>query len=565
MIVRLFIILQTIFLLLLCWHTSVNRTEVGHLGASVYTYKTFRFDVFHVNPPLTRYFTGLAIGITFAEYDWKSYSPRPQDRSEWGLGNSFIKNNSPEKIRWCLFLARCSLIPLILLGSGFGWRLATELFGKAAGYIFLTLWTFSPLVLGWGATICPDVVAASLGIVALYFFRRWFLTPDWWNALLAGITLGLLPLAKLTWIIAFPIWIVIWLVRGKFKTQFKQFACIMLFALYVINAGYLFDDSFKLLKDYKFVSQTLTATSATEQGTIPQTANRFEHSLIGYLPVPLPAEFVKGFDTQRRDFERGIESYFCGQYSQHGWWYYYLYLLGVKEPLGVWILFAITIAATCCCRKLNASTGDELLLVIPATTLLLLISSQTGFSLHPRYIILLLPFIYLWVSKLGRVFEQKNIFSKVVITGLLGWVVISSLLWFPHSMAYFNEVIRSPWHGRCFTKENPPPLLGSNIDWGQNVYSLQKWYNKNPTCRPLFVDYTSSESLDRLGMETAPVPQDRPAGWYALGVNELFGSSKKYEDFQEKVPVKIIGYGICVYHIPPTLSPVKRDNVNAVQ
>ena len=548
---RFFIALQVVLLIALCWQTSVNRTEVGHLGASTYLYKTFRFDVFHVNPPLTRYFTGAAIGLTFPEYDWKSYSPRPQDRSEWGLGNTFIKTNSPKKIRWCVFLARCSLIPLIMLGSWFGWRLASEIYGKAAGYIFLTLWTFTPLVLGWGLTICPDVVAASLGIVAIYFFRRWLHAPVWWNALLTGITVGLLPLAKLTWIVAFPIWIVIWLIRGNFKPQSKQFVAMVFLALYVINVGYAFDGSFKLLKDHKFISQTLTANEFTQKGQMPKLGNRFENSFLGYVPVPLPADFVQGFDTQRYDFERGIESYFRGQYSPHGWWYYYLYLLGVKEPLGVWILLAITVVVTCCCRTCNASIGDELLLVIPAVTLLVLISSQTGFSLHPRYIILILPFVYLWISKLGRVFEKKNRFPKVVIIGLLGWVVVSSLLWFPHSMSYFNELVRSPWHGRYFSKENPPPLLGSNIDWGQNVYFLKKWYDKNLDKCLLFVDYTCSESLDRLGMKTAPIPLDRATGWYAIGVNELFGSSKKYEDFQMRVPEEIIGYGIYVYHIPP--------------
>ncbi|MDR2642113.1 MAG: hypothetical protein LBC74_04900, partial [Planctomycetaceae bacterium] len=34
---------------------------MAHVGAAAYFYQTFRYDVFHVNPPLTRYITGLPI------------------------------------------------------------------------------------------------------------------------------------------------------------------------------------------------------------------------------------------------------------------------------------------------------------------------------------------------------------------------------------------------------------------------------------------------------------------------------------------------------------------------
>jgi hypothetical protein len=119
---RLVLIFQLVLLCILSYQTSLNRTETGHVGASIYFYKTFRFDVFHVNPPLTRAVVGLPIVLSSPEYDWKSYSPRPQDRSEWQIGNAFINANSPEKIHWITFLTRCSLIPIILLGSWFGYR-----------------------------------------------------------------------------------------------------------------------------------------------------------------------------------------------------------------------------------------------------------------------------------------------------------------------------------------------------------------------------------------------------------------------------------------------------------
>jgi hypothetical protein len=103
----------------------------------------------------------------------------------------------------------------LLLGGYFGYRLSREMYGESAGLVFLTLWCFSPLLLAWGGTVCPDAVAAALGITALYTLRQWLHRPNWTRAAIAGVCLGLLPLAKLTWIIAFGIWPFLWSVGSS--------------------------------------------------------------------------------------------------------------------------------------------------------------------------------------------------------------------------------------------------------------------------------------------------------------------------------------------------------------
>jgi len=552
--------LQLCLLLSLSWRVSLNRTEAGHLGASIYFYKTHRFDVFHVNPPLTRYFVGLPILLSTPDYDWKSYSQRPQDRSEWLIGTAFIDANSPEKIHWITFLTRCSLIPIILLGSWFGYRLASELYGQTAGIVFLVLWTFSPLVLAWGATICPDVCAASLGIIGVYTFWHWLKTPTWRKAIASGICLGLLPLTKMTWIIAFPLWVLIWLIwvipyyikrnPNVNISGWKQLAAILLIGVYMINMGYGFDGSFRQLKDYRFISHTLTGRDIDEKSLAVITGNRFENSRLGYVPVPLPGEFIQGIDTQKLDFERGIESYLRGEYSQHGWWYYYVYTVLIKEPLGTLCLGLLAISATIFLTQYNASWRDEMIVILPGLVFFIFVSSQDGFSLHPRYIIPGLPFAYIWVSKLGQSFAKKQYLLSIATTVLLVWIIGSSLYYFPHSMSYFNELIGG-------AKNGSKHLLGSNIDWGQNSYFFQKWYNAHPEARPLKIAYTSAESLDRLGIKDNQQPPNAPKpGWFALGGNEIYGSSKQYEYFKRFEPVDMIGYSIYVYHV--TLEEANR-------
>ena len=108
--------------------------------------------------------------------------------------------------------------------------------------------------------------------------------------------------------------------------------------------------------------------------------------------MPLPADFVQGMDTQRYDLERGVPSYLRGQWSDHGWWYYYLYALTIKEPLGTWCVLALAVGATIFRRGYSASWRDETLVLAPGLAVLIFVYSQMGFSLHLRYILPALPF-----------------------------------------------------------------------------------------------------------------------------------------------------------------------------
>ena len=137
LLIILLLLVQVSLHIRLNWQTSPNRTEEGHLGAAVYLWQSGRFDVFCVNPPLTRALVGLPISVNHWNEDLSEYGAKPLNRSEWGLGGKFIHEHNWRTIRWDFFLARSMLIPLILLGGWFGWKFSSKLYGQAAGTIFL--------------------------------------------------------------------------------------------------------------------------------------------------------------------------------------------------------------------------------------------------------------------------------------------------------------------------------------------------------------------------------------------------------------------------------------------
>jgi len=54
---------------------------------------------------------------------------------------------------------------------------------------------------------------------------------------------------------------------------------------------------------------------------------------------------------------------------------------------------------------------------------------------------------------------------------LLLWSAASSLWIYPHSLSYFNESIGGPLNG-------PKHLLGSNVDWVQDLRYLIDWFDQ---------------------------------------------------------------------------------------
>jgi len=359
-------------------------------------------------------------------------------------------------------------------------------------------------------------------------------------------------------------------------------AAILLLAVYVVNLGYGFEGSLKRLGDYRFVSRLFwgdygLGTPGTEVG------NRFSGTCLGALPVPLPENYLRGIDRQRLDFEESRWSYLGGQWRFGGWWYYYLYALAVKEPLGTWLIAILAVLVSILCRGYSARWRDELVVLAPMLTILVLVSSQTGVQ-YLRYALPMFPFAFIWVSKLARAFEfgwgQKGrrgegrgagsphpdplpegegralhrMIACVAAAALL-WSVGSSLYYYPHSLSYFNEVVGGPTGGHYH-------LGDSNIDWGQDLLYLKKWYDEHPEARPLFLAlFCPLVDPQAAGIDSRSPPNGAlEPGWYGVSVNRLHDRSREYEHFLRLKPVAMVGYTVYIYHITlEHANRVRRD------
>ena len=527
------------------WH------EPSQLLAGLNIWKFNRFDTQTVNPPLVRAVASLPVLFLSPSHDKDKFNRPPMGRDEFHIAEIFLKANG-DRARTLFFIGRLACLVFSVVGVFFCYRFAKDLFGSVSGIFVLLIVCFSPFILGHGTTIMNDVPTAFMAVIAVYSFRKWLKQPQTFESIIAGTALGLAVLSKFTLLVFYPLFFVLWLLYRlpdyqslKFKGAIQQFGGLCLLyavSVFVINCGYLGDGTFSSLDSFRFQSLALTGKPDRD---VFDRANRFEGTWLGKLPVPLPKDMVQGIDLQKLDFERGFPSYLCGEWSDQGWWYYYLYALLVKTPLGTLVLFLLAIYCTFFIRECNGTWQDEMVILIPGIVLLVFVSSQSGFSVHSRYVIPVLPFFFIWISKVGKAISRKRpVFSTIAITLLL-WSVGSSLWIYPHSISYFNEAAGGPLHGARH-------LLDSNIDWGQDLFFLERWCRDHPEVTEMKVACWGSYPLANMtipvtGMPPVNAPQP---GWYALSVNYLYDREEQYRYFLDFEPTAKIGYSISIYHLP---------------
>ena len=565
--VYLLLILHGLLLLYSSMVHSPTVDEPAHLAAGLSHIEFCHHHLYRVNPPLIRTIAALPVYAIGYEADWLRLDPTSESRQEFLIGLDLVKANK-ERVFLLMTIARWACIPFSLIGAWICFAWARDLYGDLSGLVACALWCFSPSVLGHGALITADIHASALGVAAAYSFWRWLINPTWKSTIISGVILGVAELSKTTLIIFLPLWPLLWLAyRWKAKVSANKLleeAGMLLIrtviALTILNIGYGFSGSFQKLEVYEFKSAVLGGQQEAASG------NRFESSLLGHLPVPFPADYVLGIDLQQVDFESGKKlSYFGGVISTTGWWWWYLLALEVKLPLGTILLLCGL--GTGLLKTKGTDRGDSFVLLSIPIFVLLVVSCKSSYTNHLRYAFPALPFLFIYLGQVGSVFNLENDWKNKASVGfLIGWILLSSLSVYPHSLSYFNELAGGPSGGSRY-------LVDSNIDWGQDLIFLKSWLHENQKDRPLYLAYYGNirpryvdfEETHRWPNEFYENQVDGKDALYAISTTLLQGmphlarngghgsgyiNSEMLDFFRKKLPVGRAGYSILIYEGP---------------
>lgn len=499
--------------------------EVAHLPAGVSYWQTGTFKLYHHNPPLVKLVAALPVvlsrPVTAPLYETGAWK---QD-SHATFAEVFALLNLADYLE--LFDRARLLMPLFSILGGlavFAW--SSRLFGRGGGLLSLTLWVLCPNVLAHGRLVTSDAAAAAIGAGATYLFWRYQKNPSWARAGLAGLALGLAELTKFSLILLYGFWPALAVARFLLERRWEgwprrlavglaQFGAMVALSLAVIDAGYGFEGVGTPLGKFEFASGSLTKpvppgmARPRHKNELLDSAwryrvNRFRGTALGALPVPLPRHYVLGFDEQKIETE-GIPRYFLkpglphddadrtgyavyldGQLRRGGWWYYYLATLAYKVPEGTWVLVLLAGVVLLASKRSRAPWADEVAVLGLPIGVLGAMSLLTDICLGLRYILPIFPYVYIATGRLvpwaAGLAGGRRWAAMAVLGGSLAANAAAVALIHPDYLAYFNWASGGPDRGG-------EHLIDSNLDWGQDLVKLDRWFRANRPGRKVGLAY----------------------------------------------------------------------------
>jgi hypothetical protein len=611
--------------------------EVVHLPAGISYWQTGSFEIYPHNPPLVKLIAALPVLAAGPVTDPLYGPPAPGKAGTifglgWATGNKaafaheFMELNAPRLLDLCS-LGRLVMPTFGALGGLIVFFWARALYGDRGGLVALALWAACPNILAHTRLITTDVASTTIGFGATFAFWRYLKKPGWGRAALAGAVLGVAQITKFSALMLYGLWPLMWVIEemvgrgaagrlGRLGRAIGHGLLVVVLSVLVIDAGYGFKGIGKPLGDFRFTSRALTkererpivASRAgrmepdLEDGLLQYRKNRFQGTILGDLPAPLPVAYLTGFDDQKMEAEgippkammfaddprtrhteaeetRGYPVFLDGELASKSWWYYYVMALLYKVPEGTWALVLGSIAAGFLCNRCRARPEDEAALWVFPLTMLGVMSFGTNIALGLRYVLPIFPYVFVSAGKLGPWSEGSRWRTGAVCAGLLTTLAATASI-HPSYLAYFNWASGGPDRGS-------EHLIDSNLDWGQDLVKLRDWVAREIPGEKIGLAYFGQIPPGLLGemrgggMDwflppalpgTFPSRPDLEAnaprpGWYAVSASLVRGlpwrvygperiapyeaKERAFSYFSRLEPALKIGHSIFLYKLTP--------------
>ena len=587
------------------WNESAIVDESPHIvaGYSYVKFKDYRLNPEH--PPLVKDLA--ALPLQFQNLNFPSDTPSWQENvnDQWAIGPIFLyeSGNNPDQI---IRSARLAIITLFFLLGFFIFKFVRNVYGVKVALLALFLFAFSPTLLAHARYVTTDI-GASLGFfIGILYFLRYLKQRTTKSLVYAGIAFGIAQLLKFSTFLLVPFLGFLTLIavlinwqppdpqKRKTAWQNSRRLGFGLLLVFIIGAFVIWPIYAYHVADYPIErQQSDTAHNLSSFGS--RSLANLNVKLAG-IPALRPwAQYMHGLLMVVQRASGGNTTYFLGEVSASGWWFYFPTVYLIKEQLSFHILTLIALISllgTILFKFKNLLRLQNIknwllnyrnFVTFSALSFIAMywINSMTSnLNIGIRHILPTLPFIYIlvsyqifrWLAKeqikiesvnpihvISQIFRSyfKTAIKIVVVTGLLIWYLLSAVFTYPFYLAYFNELVGGPAQGYKY-------VVDSNADWGQDLKRLARFVEENNIDK-IRIDYFGGGSPSYyLGDKFEPwwAARGPEPGWLAVSATLLMGSTgqtapgfirnpqDEYTWLLKYQPVAQIGFSILVYNIP---------------
>ena len=531
------------------FYKSATVDEVLYIPAGYVYLKSGSYMLNPETPPLPRILCGIPLLFLNINYDPKEPVAAFKDRYHWSFRFLFFQNAA--LAGKMIFYSR---IPTILMGMAllaaiYAW--SSKLFGPVAGLFSLALAALEPNLIAHSSLATTDLYTAAMIFFTVFSFWIWRQNPEQNKRLLfPGLFLGLALLSKSSaWLMIPVLFVLLWIPgtnreAGPPHSPFKnllRFGVILIFALLVINIVFLFHGAF--VDKGELISVMLR-----------QEAGKFWLLRLILFPFPRLYSFSMLFNlAQSMGGVHPFPFFLNGQYSNTGFWNYFLFAFVLKTPLPFLLMLAGSLLVLFKMRQ-------SWFILLPPIFFLLYFSFLNRLDLGLRYVLPIYPFFLVAagaiVPKLLQVAR-----GKILSVLLILWNLVAAIHIYPHHLAYFNELSGGSVSGYKY-------LVDSNLDWGQDLVGLKSFVDKNGIDRIRLSYYGMSDpAYYGIHYRYLPSPKFQPwtqrhrneenfkleKGLYAISATNITGiflqNRDTYRYFKSLEPIDSIGYSILIYEI----------------
>ncbi|MBS0632786.1 MAG: glycosyltransferase family 39 protein [Verrucomicrobia bacterium] len=509
---------------------SLTNDEIAHLtaGRAYNTLNDYRLQPENGNLPQR----WAALPMTVIQPHFPPLDESGRHGEVWVFGHRFfyLSGNPAD------FMVLCgrAMISLFSAGTGlliFFW--SRKLFGLRGAFLSLGLFAFCPNFLAHGALATSDVTMVFF-LLASVSAWWWALETNlpWPRTLLSAAVFALACVAKFSAPLLVPMLLLlaalrlVWppsgTTRGRLASRIAlaTLAHIVL-AWAVIWAFYGFR--------YSAFNPALPAGDFNRPWAWMLANIGGYGTVIGWMRSLhlLPEAFLYGF-TFVLEFAGQRGAFLSGEYSIHGWAWFFPFAFLVKTPLPLLLLLGTGLLAW---LFRVARAGRErwpqlrtlLLRTAPLLVLFFLcwaVFLRSHLNIGHRHILPTYPVLFILLGALGAWLDLRRPFALALVALLGLWHAGESLWIRPHYLAYFNQLVGGPANGYRH-------LVDSSLDWGQDLPGLATWLRENnraPKNEPVYLSYfgtgdPSYEGIVATRLPTLPlIPPPRPWYWLKPGI-----------------------------------------------